>query len=101
MTEEQLRELLECYKSTLVARGVVPKEAPQDRPPNLNQGEELAHALWMVEGAIEFLDSGEAEKKEKAEGWLYFVQGVFWCLGVRAIEELRNDNRPREEKEGE
>ena len=34
--------------------------------------------------------------KDKAMRWLCFIQGCFWCLGVRKIADMKEDNRSPE-----
>jgi len=50
----------------------------------------LKHALWMCEEALGHL---EAEKLDKAQRWLGFIQGVLWVTGAANLPTLRADNR--------
>jgi hypothetical protein len=45
----------------------------------------------MIEQALLFLEN--PEKKQKTQRWLGFIQGILWCCGVYAINELRDHNR--------
>jgi hypothetical protein len=47
----------------------------------------LNHSRWMCQ------ELSQMEDTEKAMRWLGFVQGIFWVLGKRTIEEMRSDNR--------
>jgi hypothetical protein len=44
----------------------------------------------------ELLDHG---KKEKDCCWLGFIQGVFFAMGVKSLNELKNDSRPDEKEQ--
>jgi hypothetical protein len=49
----------------------------------------LSHAAWMCQELVTFA----AEKPEKAERWLCFVQGALWTVDGWTIDEFREDNR--------
>lgn len=48
----------------------------------------LNHALWMCHEA----GSWPADKLEKKQRWLGFIQGVLWVTGVQTIETSKRDN---------
>jgi hypothetical protein len=50
---------------------------------------QLNHLLWMCHEASTFMKDG---RSEKAMRWLGFIQGAFWALGVRSVDEMKKDN---------
>jgi hypothetical protein len=98
MNNDKVTEVLRRIALNLAARGHTPFRAAtgplkepwiqQDRP------EALRHAHWMCLEALTFPE----EKLEKKMRWLGFVQGVLWSFGIAAIEELKRQNMPDEEK---
>lgn len=56
------------------------------------------HLMYMIEQIENFL---EGKRKEKANRWLGFVQGVLWSNRIYSIKELKDHNKPRREKHNE
>ncbi|KKN81612.1 hypothetical protein LCGC14_0318910 [marine sediment metagenome] len=81
MTQDQFVEILENYEYTLVQNLVdcVPFERSF-----------TDHLKKTCLKAIDLMKSG---KTEEAMRWLGFIQGAMWRMGLRTIEELRDDNR--------
>jgi len=52
----------------------------------------IGYMLWKIP---QFLKEG---RKEKANRWLGFVQGVLWAKDFYTIEEMKEHNRPNENK---
>jgi len=52
----------------------------------------LGYMLWMIP---QFIKEG---RKEKANRWLGFVQGTLWAKGFYTIEEMKEHNKPNENK---
>lgn len=50
----------------------------------------LVHCNWMLNEIDTFINKNEIEK---AMRWLGFVQGCFWSVGFRSIDDMRDDNR--------
>lgn len=60
----------------------------------------LDHLRWMCDEIQTFLSNSQPfetdtsiSNREKAMRWLGFVQGAFSSMGVRSIEDMRDDNR--------
>ena len=52
-----------------------------------------SHAKWMLDRIEEFVAEG---KLDKANRWLGFVQGIFYCFGTYTINQMRDHNRGTE-----
>jgi hypothetical protein len=52
----------------------------------------LLYMLWMIP---QFIKEG---RKEKANRWLGFVQGVLWANDVYEIEDVKEHNKSNENK---
>ena len=48
------------------------------------------HLLWMCDQIEGMLAS--ASDREKGVRWIGFMQGTLWALGLRSIDEMRQDN---------
>lgn len=83
MTDEKVLEVVDGYREILLKRGNV--RVRNFEVPNEN------HLLWMCDQFRDFLREG---RREKAMRWLGFIQGAFWVLGLRSVEEMKNDNKP-------
>lgn len=53
------------------------------------------HLLYMLWKIPHFIEEG---RKEKANRWLGFVQGVLWAKDIYTIEEMKEHNRPNEKE---
>lgn len=53
------------------------------------------HVKWMTKQVPDFLGAG---RKEKVNRWLGFIQGVLWAKKIYTIEEMKEHNRPNENK---
>ena len=51
---------------------------------------DLDHIRWMLAKIEEFLVE---DRKEKANRWLGFIQGVLWSKGICTIDELKGHNK--------
>ncbi len=49
-----------------------------------------SHAYWMLTKIDEFVN---ADKLEKAQRWLGFIQGILFSTGQFSIAEMRSHNR--------
>jgi hypothetical protein len=58
-----------------------------------NSNEQLEHIEWMLTQIPIFLKAG---RKEKANRWLGFVQGVLWARKIYMIEDMKGHNKPDE-----
>lgn len=81
MTQDQFVNILENYEYTLSQHLV-------DCMP-IDSGY-TSHLKEMCLKAIEIIRDG---KTEKAMRWLGFIQGAMWRMGLRTIDEMREDNR--------
>lgn len=91
MTRHGMRKVVEDYIEALRGQGARPER--QDDP----RKDPLAHAWWMCERILEFLDG---DQWEKANRWLGHIQGYFALTGLYTIDEMRDHNRTKEPKEG-
>lgn len=83
MELKQIQEVAAKYRKMLPAAEVVNDERICPRPL-----ENFRHCAWMCDKII----SGEFDQ-DKAMRWLCFVQGCLWSLGVKTINEMKDDNR--------
>ena len=58
---------------------------------------DLNHIRWMINEIPKILD--DPNKKEKANRWLGFVQGVLSMLGYFTIDEMKGHNKSGKENE--
>jgi len=87
MTPEQIQDALTKYEEYLSAYGVPLRHpAGEGAPTNEAAGR---HALWMCSEVRKFLADG---RREKADRWLGFIQGVLWVLGNYTIDNMRAHN---------
>ncbi len=87
MTNEQIDEILNKYEEYLSPFGVPLRHPPNGDPPDETQG--ARHVLWMSGEVRKFLAEG---RREKADRWLGFIQGVLWKLGRYSIDDMRAHN---------
>lgn len=95
MTPKKVIEVIEAYRQLFVERNIGKIDYPHDE---LLDGEVhgLEHCHGMLDKMVEFVREG---RMEKAFRWLGFIQGVLWATRVYPLTDLKNHNRPQEEKE--
>lgn len=87
MTLEKVKQVVADYAKILDDMGWVKNEqftTPWQLPTTEDM---LDHARWMCDQVADMDDV------EKAMRWLGFIQGIFWAVGRRTIDEMRDDNR--------
>jgi hypothetical protein len=90
MDNKQVREVADEYIAQLNTHtDSIPPERANTGDRFMPEGERKQHLVWMLEEIINMPD----DKFEKANRWLGFVQGAMWSLGLRSVDEMRNDNR--------
>lgn len=90
MIREKLKKAIQACLDSLGDK--FPLKSDTSKPIRLpaDFGEAERHIAWMCSQIPDFFDQG---KKEKADRWLGFVQGAVWALGLRTIDQMREDNR--------
>jgi hypothetical protein len=86
MTNKQTLTVLEMYVKSI---GTPAKKAATSMTP-LTMPSILGHLAWMCQQIPGFL---EEEKNDKAQRWMGFIQGSMWAIGMRTIDQMREDNR--------
>jgi hypothetical protein len=84
MEDEKYVEICELYKNSI-----------DDFFHDSYLPETYKHVGYMLWQIPQFIKEG---RKEKANRWLGFVQGVLWTKGFYTIEEMKEHNRPDENK---
>ena len=84
MTKDQVLRVVKAYKLEL---GIAEK-APHEGTPD--DTEARRHIAWMCEQIPEFVAQ---DAMSKVDRWLGFIQGGMWLLGIRTIDQMRDDNR--------
>lgn len=94
MTPEKVIEVIQTYRQLFIARNIGNIDYPHD---DLLDGKThgLEHCHGMLDKMVEFVREG---KMEKVFRWLGFVQGVLWASHVYPLTDLKNQNRPPEER---
>ncbi len=99
MTSEKILLACQRYKALITSSGrKEPEKFPTDEKIQAlerdcllyNRNKSLLHVLWMCLEIEKLLQEG---KRDKAERWLCFIQGVLWMNGICSIDEMRDDNR--------
>jgi len=96
MTEKQVRQVIERYRTYLSLAGDEPQVANFDLPPT--RGEAIRHMLHMCDQMDALLDEAaglddNAELAwEKVNRWLGFMQGTLWSMGTFTLNEMRGHN---------
>jgi len=94
MTPEKVLQVVETYRRLFIERGVGKVDYPHDG--FLNHVEiGLDHCHGMLNKMVEFVNE---RRMEKVFRWLGFIQGVLWSNRVYTLVDLKNHNRPPEEK---
>lgn len=93
MTNQKIKDVCSMYLNELKSEGFEPRRQAATEVVNWKTSR-LSHAAWMAEQAIAFVDEG---RKEKANRWLGFVQGILWSTGFYTIYDMKNHNMPGEE----
>lgn len=99
MTSQKLLDVLKVYDGLLVKRGATAQRI-EEREWRVNSAgrvehvqttllQQESHLLWMCREAAGFVSE---DRIEKAMRWLGFIQGAFWILGLRSIEQMKLDN---------
>lgn len=92
MTNEKLLSVLRLYEDLLLLRGRHARRAPPDLlAVQMSRVQHEDHLLWMCCNATLFASEGRIEK---AMRWLGFIQGAFWQMGLRTVEQMKLDNKP-------
>jgi hypothetical protein len=86
MTSDQILKTVEAYKSAV---GIPAKKSETGEKP-MDRLDIMAHVAWMCNQIPGFLAEGKGEKVNR---WLGFIQGALWSLGIRTIDQMRDDNR--------
>lgn len=86
MTDERVLEVLKSYE---IAIGTPAKKSETNMTP-LTLAALCGHLSWMCQQVPGFLENGQ---KDKAQRWIGFIQGSMWSLGMRTIDQMREDNR--------
>ena len=90
MDSNQVREVANEYIAQLnTHQDGIPAKRANTGDRFMPQNERKKHLAWMLEEIINMPD----DKFEKANRWLGFVQGGMWSLGLRSVDEMRDDNR--------
>jgi hypothetical protein len=90
MTSDQVVNVCQKYALLLKDMGAVPF---QDRDAKTREGQ-LNHLAHMCNHTIvEIQGATTPAEVEKAMRWLGFIQGAFFSLGIRTIDQMREDNR--------
>lgn len=95
MTLEKMLEVIETYRQLFVERNIGKIDYSHDELLD-EETHGLEHCHGMLDKMVEFVREG---RMEKAFRWLGFVQGVLWATRVYPLTNLKNHNRPPEEKE--
>lgn len=100
MTPEKVVSVLSQYRRRLATTPMRLSQEQFDSYCHWRHGvphrDVLCHLAWMCEQAIDFVAEG---RMEKAMRWLGFIQGVLWALGIKTLNELRDDSKPDEQEE--
>lgn len=102
MTKERLQAVLLLYGDKIKGDGYKPERIPDANVPPSSLGPFegapfcMRHIAWMVGEALRFTEENEIEK---AMRWLGFIQGAFWVIGYRTLEQMKADNRMSESGE--
>ncbi len=89
MTDAQIDAVLAKYEECLSTYGVPLRHTANGIVPDETQA--ARHVLWMCAEVRTFLADG---RREKADRWLGFIQGVLWKLGHYTIDAMRGHNSP-------
>lgn len=94
MTPEKVTEVIETYRQVFLEKNIGKINYPHG---NLldEEAHSLEHCHGMLDQMIKFVEEG---RMEKAFRWLGFIQGVLWSNRVYTLTDLKNHNRPPEEK---
>lgn len=83
MNLDQIREVATRYKE------ILPEGKKSDLQHTFPLSRESAeHCSWMCDQII-----SKDFDRDKAMRWLCFVQGCLWILGLRSVDNMREDNR--------
>lgn len=85
MTNEKILEVIAGYELLLDGHEPLRDNAAQTLTAR------MMHLHWMCRQVRNFLVE---DRRDKAFRWLGFIQGAFWVMGLRTVEEMKNDNRP-------
>lgn len=89
MTPERIVEMTEKYEEVLRRIGTQPVEVDKALvSPNMSKA--FQHVMWMMPEVRKIVAAG---KKDKAERWLCWAQGVMWFSGFFSINDQREHNR--------
>jgi hypothetical protein len=96
MTPEKLVSVLSGYRRLWRCPAKKLEGEQYDLPyvQNINPFDVQLHLAWMCEQAADFVAEGRIEK---AMRWLGFIQGVLWMMGLKTLNQLRDDSKSEEE----
>jgi hypothetical protein len=90
MTPDHVVQVCQKYAAILKDMGAVPFKNREDKT---REGQ-LNHLAHMCNHTIvEIQGASTPAEVEKAMRWLGFIQGGFWALEIRTIDQMREDNR--------
>lgn len=96
MEDKKVLEIVKIHSKDLQLRGVPIKKYSHDSLSPMDSYPALAHCHSMLNGIVEFISSGDKEKRDRALIRLGFVQGSLWTIGLYTVDQLKEFNRPDE-----
>ena len=94
MDQEKVREVLATYKKKFEELKVEKKKLPKEMfGSKYTPVYVMSHCHAMLDEMEIFIQEGRMDKVFR---WLGFIQGCLWTEGVYSLDDLMNQNRPRE-----
>ncbi len=92
MDKTKVKEVINLYRKKLKELKIQNVEFPDNiLSPNIDCA--LAHCNHMLDKMEIFI---QQDRLEKVFRWLGFIQGCLWSFGIYTLDDLKNDNRPKE-----
>lgn len=82
------RSYIELLETLDAASGLQPPKAVRDPEARSWRGR-LSHLMWMCQMVASLEHGG---RNDKAMRWFGFVQGAMWSMGIRTVDQMRDDN---------
>jgi hypothetical protein len=90
MTANDIRLIIARYRRVFASYAVPEAGYPEGQQIDETK-KKLAHCLWLLGEAEEFIESGQIDNARHLVG---FIQGCLWSMNMSSLDELDKDNSP-------
>ena len=91
MTTQKLLQIIHFYRDKFAELGVSKKKLEREDKLALEDMEWLQHCCAILDEIEQFVKQGN---RQRAYGWICFIQGMLCRMEIYTLEDVQNHNRP-------